>query len=55
MNWTTKGVEALAITSANITQTAGGVPAAAPAIPGDTYAGYVADIHAAASPRRTPG
>ena len=44
MNWTTKGVEALAITSANITQTAGG----APAIPGGTYAGYVADIHAAA-------
>jgi len=35
------------ITSANITQTGGAAPAAAPAIPSGTYAGYVADIHAA--------
>ena len=35
------------ITSANITQAGSGAPAAAPAIPSGTYAGYVADIHAA--------
>ena len=35
------------ITSANITQAGGGAPAAAPAVPSGTYAGYVADIHAA--------
>ena len=35
------------ITSANITQAGSGAPAAAPAIPSGTYAGYLADIHAA--------
>ncbi len=35
------------IASANITQTGSGAPVAAPAIPSGTYAGYVADIHAA--------